>query len=222
MPEEILVEKDNRTGLCASYAGAHKFKWRASVRRWDHHAHQNQRHWTQRIIQYHERGVGILHTSGQFTLRSGASVDCYHAFVGCNCSFDLWICFFFQDYLGTEKLMMEKLTRQVNGRSVDFKLQTVPSLMYLDFITNTTHPQLFMITCYSFPPLSEWSWNNLNRLCWAIGSISGTMAEQLEKVSFYSPQMHGPRTMMCWTFSFANRSVPQTFDRIFCSAFWWQ
>lgn len=22
---------------------------------------------------------------------------------------------------------------------------------------------------------SEWSWNNLNRLCWAIGSISGTM-----------------------------------------------
>jgi len=27
----------------------------------------------------------------------------------------------------------------------------------------------------------EWSWNNLNRLCWAIGSISGTMAEDAEK-----------------------------------------
>ena len=23
---------------------------------------------------------------------------------------------------------------------------------------------------------SEWSWNNINRLCWAIGSISGAMS----------------------------------------------
>jgi exportin-1 len=28
---------------------------------------------------------------------------------------------------------------------------------------------------------SEWSWNNLNTLCWAIGSISGAMSERLEK-----------------------------------------
>ncbi len=28
---------------------------------------------------------------------------------------------------------------------------------------------------------TEWSWNNLNRLCWAIGSISGTMSEDNEK-----------------------------------------
>eukprot|EP00158_Paraphelidium_tribonemae_P007842 Partr_v1_DN28378_c0_g1_i2_m78613 putative exportin-1 len=28
---------------------------------------------------------------------------------------------------------------------------------------------------------SEWSWNNLNRLCWAIGSISGAMSEESEK-----------------------------------------
>ena len=28
---------------------------------------------------------------------------------------------------------------------------------------------------------SEWSWNNLNRLCWAIGSISGAMNEETEK-----------------------------------------
>lgn len=26
---------------------------------------------------------------------------------------------------------------------------------------------------------SEWSWNNLNTLCWAIGSISGVMSEYL-------------------------------------------
>lgn len=28
---------------------------------------------------------------------------------------------------------------------------------------------------------SEWSWNNLNTLCWAIGSISGSMGEETEK-----------------------------------------
>lgn len=28
---------------------------------------------------------------------------------------------------------------------------------------------------------SEWSWNNINTLCWAIGSISGTMNEDMEK-----------------------------------------
>lgn len=28
---------------------------------------------------------------------------------------------------------------------------------------------------------SEWSWNNLNTLCWAIGSISGAMNEEMEK-----------------------------------------
>lgn len=29
---------------------------------------------------------------------------------------------------------------------------------------------------------SEWSWNNLNTLCWAIGSISGAMNEEMEKL----------------------------------------
>lgn len=28
---------------------------------------------------------------------------------------------------------------------------------------------------------SEWSWRNLNTLCWAIGSISGAMSEEMEK-----------------------------------------
>lgn len=28
---------------------------------------------------------------------------------------------------------------------------------------------------------SEWSWHNINTLCWAIGSISGTMNEEMEK-----------------------------------------
>ena len=26
----------------------------------------------------------------------------------------------------------------------------------------------------------EWSWNNLNTLCWAVGSISGSMGEEQE------------------------------------------
>ncbi|ODV64326.1 exportin CRM1 [Ascoidea rubescens DSM 1968] len=28
---------------------------------------------------------------------------------------------------------------------------------------------------------TEWSWHNINTLCWAIGSISGTMSEEMEK-----------------------------------------
>ena len=28
---------------------------------------------------------------------------------------------------------------------------------------------------------THWSWNNLNTLCWAIGSISGAMSEGEEK-----------------------------------------
>jgi len=28
---------------------------------------------------------------------------------------------------------------------------------------------------------SQWSWHNLNTLCWAIGSISGAMSEEDEK-----------------------------------------
>lgn len=28
---------------------------------------------------------------------------------------------------------------------------------------------------------SEWSWNNLNKLCWAVGSVSGAMNEEVEK-----------------------------------------
>ena len=47
------------------------------------------------------------------------------------------------DYADTERIMSEKLQKQVNG--------------------------------------SEWSWKNLNTLCWAIGSISGAMSEDDEK-----------------------------------------
>ena len=28
---------------------------------------------------------------------------------------------------------------------------------------------------------SEWSWSNLNKLCWAVGSISGAMNEEIEE-----------------------------------------
>ena len=47
------------------------------------------------------------------------------------------------DYDDTEKIMLQKLTKQVDG--------------------------------------TEWSWNNLNTLCWAIGSISGALEEDPEK-----------------------------------------
>jgi exportin-1 len=47
------------------------------------------------------------------------------------------------DYVDTERIMSEKLQKQVNG--------------------------------------TEWSWKNLNTLCWAVGSISGAMGEDDEK-----------------------------------------
>jgi exportin-1 len=47
------------------------------------------------------------------------------------------------DVIDTEKIMSEKLQRQMDG--------------------------------------SEWSWQNLNQLCWAIGSVSGAMNEETEK-----------------------------------------
>ncbi len=45
------------------------------------------------------------------------------------------------DYVDTERIMVEKLRRQVDG--------------------------------------SEWGWDALNTLCWAIGAISGTMNEEV-------------------------------------------
>lgn len=38
-----------------------------------------------------------------------------------------------------------------------------------------------MLTCYIKMDGTEWSWNNLNKLCWAIGSISGAMDVETEK-----------------------------------------
>ena len=42
------------------------------------------------------------------------------------------------------------------------------------FLTQTEH---FNGTCLVTTQIdnSEWSWSNLNKLCWAIGSISGAM-----------------------------------------------
>ena len=32
---------------------------------------------------------------------------------------------------------------------------------------------------------TEWSWNNLNTLCWAIGSISGAMSKVFQAFQLY-------------------------------------
>ncbi|RHY29186.1 hypothetical protein DYB32_005361 [Aphanomyces invadans] len=65
------------------------------------------------------------------------------------------------DYDDTETIMLEKLTDQVegNGWYVAFAWLRPMHLYFLGF----------------------WSWNNLNTLCWAIGSISGAMSEENEK-----------------------------------------
>ena len=38
---------------------------------------------------------------------------------------------------------------------------------------------------------SEWSWSNLNTLCWAIGSISGAMSEFDVLVHMYTSDDYG-------------------------------
>ena len=35
----------------------------------------------------------------------------------------------------------------------------------------------------------EWAWNNLNTLCWAIGSISGSMAEDQVQPYIFSTKI---------------------------------
>ena len=42
-------------------------------------------------------------------------------------------------------------------------------------VTRDTHQVMLQVNG------NEWSWKNLNTLCWAIGSISGSMHEEDEK-----------------------------------------
>ena len=56
------------------------------------------------------------------------------------------------DVADTETIMTDKLSKQVSPR---------------EYLLASAHRQI---------DGSEWSWNNLNTLCWAIGSISGAMS----------------------------------------------
>ena len=67
------------------------------------------------------------------------------------------------DYIDTERIMTEKLQNQV-GR---FSTKVI-------FHKNSFNG-IFQVNG------NEWSWKNLNTLCWAIGSISGSMHEEDEK-----------------------------------------
>lgn len=56
--------------------------------------------------------------------------------------------------------------------------ETLVLLTHLD----TANTERIMLTKLSLQiDNSEWSWNNLNTLCWAIGSISGAMGEEEER-----------------------------------------
>jgi hypothetical protein len=54
---------------------------------------------------------------------------------------------------------------------------------------------------------SEWSWNNLNTLCWAIGSISGAMGEEEEKRFLVSQSAPPPHTHIQSTTQWVSRST---------------
>ena len=71
----------------------------------------------------------------------------------------------------TESIMLEKLAQQVSSAPT-----CLPS--FRCWRLNVWGP------CFAGGLQvdgTEWSWNNLNTLCWAIGSISGAMGEEEEK-----------------------------------------
>ncbi|GMM38439.1 exportin [Saccharomycopsis crataegensis] len=54
-------------------------------------------------------------------------------------------------------------------------------LVYLTHLDVTDTEQIMTTKLAKQIDGSEWSWHNINTLCWAIGSISGTMTEDMEK-----------------------------------------
>lgn len=54
-------------------------------------------------------------------------------------------------------------------------------LVYLTHLNVVDTEQIMMAKLARQLDDSEWSWHNINTLCWAIGSISGTMNEDMEK-----------------------------------------
>lgn len=55
------------------------------------------------------------------------------------------------------------------------------TLVYLTHLDNSDTESIMTEKLQNQVNGTEWSWNNLNRLCWAIGSISGAMHEEDEK-----------------------------------------
>ena len=55
------------------------------------------------------------------------------------------------------------------------------TLVYLTHLDNDDTENIMLEKLARQVNGREWSWNNLNRLCWAIGSISLTMTEESEK-----------------------------------------
>ncbi|KAH3679234.1 hypothetical protein WICPIJ_008668 [Wickerhamomyces pijperi] len=54
-------------------------------------------------------------------------------------------------------------------------------LVYLTHLDVTDTENIMTVKLAKQTDGSEWSWHNINTLCWAIGSISGTMNEDMEK-----------------------------------------
>jgi len=54
-------------------------------------------------------------------------------------------------------------------------------LIYLTHLDNQNMEYIMLDKLGKQMDGSEWSWNNLNKLCWAMGSISGAMSEEDEK-----------------------------------------
>lgn len=61
----------------------------------------------------------------------------------------------------------------------DFSL--FPSAVYLTHLDYDDTERIMTEKLHNQVNGTEWSWRNLNMLCWAIGSISGAMHEEVEK-----------------------------------------
>lgn len=55
------------------------------------------------------------------------------------------------------------------------------TLVYLTHLDSTDTENIMLTKLSAQVSGAEWSWNNLNTLCWAIGSVSGAMSEDEEK-----------------------------------------
>ncbi|MEQ2206107.1 Exportin-1 [Xenoophorus captivus] len=84
----------------------------------------------------------------------------------------------------TDSINLYKNMRETLGRYytlADHMVVFYPAAVYLTHLDYADTERIMTEKLHNQVNGSEWSWKNLNTLCWAIGSISGAMHEEDEK-----------------------------------------